>query len=198
MQCVLKKDDIFIDWSLWSVAGPIVLSILWFECGLSSNQISTNDVRNIVLFVVDPSSIYHYIFWSNQYYHRVHMMVEVQWYGNSDELLLSPSVAFCLPPWIMLNINLVLKTCVSISSCFVHEAYVWMKVVTSSNSRASDASCRRGFEKVNVASFGIIPKSVMHTCEVFCGSETCNLHSIWVPSTPSHWLICSRLISSKC
>ena len=34
-------------------------------------------------------------------------------------------------------------------------------------------------------------KSVMHTCEVFCGSETCNLHSIWVPSTPSHWLICS-------
>ena len=35
-------------------------------------------------------------------------------------------------------------------------------------------------------------KSVMHTCEVFCGLETCNLHSICVPSTPSHWLICSR------
>ena len=60
--CVLKKDDIFIDWSLWSVAGPIVLSILWFECGLSSNQISTNDARNVVLLVVDPSSIHHYIF----------------------------------------------------------------------------------------------------------------------------------------
>ena len=40
------------------------------------------------------------------------------------------------------------------------------------------------------------PKSVMHTCEVFCGSETCNLHSIWIPSTPSHWLICSRKRSS--
>ena len=52
--------------------------------------------------------------WSDQCYHRVHMMVEVQWYGNSDELLLSPSVAFCLPPWVMLNINLVLETCVSI------------------------------------------------------------------------------------
>ena len=36
------------------------------------------------------------------------------------------------------------------------------------------------------------PKSVMHMCEVFCGLETCNLHSICVPSTPSHWLICSR------
>jgi len=38
-----------------------------------------------------------------------------------------------------------------------HEAYVWMKVVTSFNSCAFDASCRRGFEKVNVVSFGIIP-----------------------------------------
>ena len=36
----------------------------------------------------------------------------------------------------------------------------------------------------------------MHTCEVFCGLETCNLHSICVPSTPSHWLICSRRRSS--
>ena len=39
-------------------------------------------------------------------------------------------------------------------------------------------------------------KLVMHTCEVFCGLETCNLHSICVPSTPSHWLICSRRRSS--
>ena len=39
-------------------------------------------------------------------------------------------------------------------------------------------------------------KSAMHTCEVFCGLETCNLHSICVPSTPSHWLICSRRRSS--
>jgi len=42
------------------------------------------------------------------------------------------------------------------------------------------------------------PKSVMHTCEVLCGLETWNLHSICVPSTPSHWLFCSRIISSTC
>ena len=94
---VLKKDDISIDWSSWSVVGSIALSKLWLEYGLSSNQIRTNDVHNVVLLVVDPSSIHHYIFWSDQCYHRVHMIVEVQWYGNSDELLLSPSTAFCLP-----------------------------------------------------------------------------------------------------
>ena len=55
---------------------------LWFEYGLSSNQISTNDVRNVVLLVVDPLSIHHYIFWSDQYYHIVHIMVEFQWYGK--------------------------------------------------------------------------------------------------------------------
>ena len=165
---VLKKDDIFIDWSSWSVVGPIILTKLWFEYGRSSNQIRTNDVRNVVLLVVDPLSIHHYILWSDQCYHRVHMLVEVQWYGNSDELLLSPSVAFCLPPWIMLNINLVLKTCVSISSCFVHEAYVWMKEVTSLDSHAFDVSCRREFEKVCFTSSGIIP-SQSCMCEVFYG-----------------------------
>ena len=36
------------------------------------------------------------------------------------------------------------------------------------------------------------PKSVMYTCEVFYGLETCNLHAICIPSTPSHWLTCSR------
>ena len=39
-------------------------------------------------------------------------------------------------------------------------------------------------------------KSVMHPCEECCGLKNCNLHSIWVPSTPSHWLICSRRRSS--
>ena len=59
----------------------------------------TNDVRNVALLVVDPSSIHHYIFWADQCYHRVHMMVEVQWYGNSDELLLSPSTTSLSPLW---------------------------------------------------------------------------------------------------
>ena len=35
-------------------------------------------------------------------------------------------------------------------------------------------------------------KSVMHTCEECCDLKTCNLQSICIPSTPSHWLICSR------
>ena len=47
--------------------------------------------------MVDPSSIHHYILWSDQCYHRVHMMVEVQWYGNSDELLLSHQQHFVSP-----------------------------------------------------------------------------------------------------
>ena len=125
--CVLKKDDISIDWSSWSVVGSIVLTKRGFEYGLSSSQIRTNDIRNVVLLVVDPSSLHHYIFWVWPMLLLVHILMEFHLPGNSDELLLSPSVAFCLPPWIMLNINLVLETCVSISSCFVHEAYVWMK-----------------------------------------------------------------------
>ena len=56
----------------------IVLPKLLFENGLSSNQIRTDDIRNVVLLVVDSSSIHHYIVWSDQYYHIVHIMVEVQ------------------------------------------------------------------------------------------------------------------------
>ena len=50
-------------WSSWSIVGSIVLSKIWLEYGLSSSHIKTNDVRNVVLLVVDPSSIHHYIFW---------------------------------------------------------------------------------------------------------------------------------------
>ena len=50
----------------------------------------------------------------------------------------------------LLNIKLVLETFESIYFMPVHEVYVWIKEVTSFNSCASDASCRRGFEKVNV------------------------------------------------
>ena len=50
-----------------------------------------------------------------------------------------------------------LETFESIFFMLVHEAYVRMKEVISSNSCAFDASCRREFEKVNVASSGIIP-----------------------------------------
>ena len=49
-----------------------------------------------------------------------------------------------------------------------HEAYVRMKEVTSSYTRAFGESCRREFEKDCFVSFGIIPnQSCM--CEVFYG-----------------------------
>ena len=49
---LLKKDDIFTDWSLWSVVGSIALSKFWLEYGLSSSQVRTDDIRNVVLPVV--------------------------------------------------------------------------------------------------------------------------------------------------
>ena len=36
----------------------------------------------------------------------------------------------------------------------------------------------------------------MHMCEEFCGLKTCNLQSICIPSTPSHWLSCSKIKES--
>ena len=58
---------------------------------------------------------------------------------------------------ILLNIKLVLETFESIFFVLAHEVYVLMEEVTSSNSRAYDASCRREFEKDCFVSFGIIP-----------------------------------------
>ena len=103
--CVLKIDGIFIDWSLWSVVEPIVLSKPWFEYGLSSNQVKTNDIHNVVLLVVDSSSIHHYIFWSDQCYHRVHLIMDFHLYGNLDELLLSPLTTSWSPPWFCLTLS---------------------------------------------------------------------------------------------
>ena len=83
-------------------------------------------------------------------------------------------------------------------SCSVHEAYAWMEEVTSSKFTCIWCKLPPWIRESLFCLLWNHPKSVMHTCEVFCGLETCNLHSICIPSTPSHWLICSRLISSKC
>ena len=160
--CVLKKVDIFIDWTSWSVNGPIILSNLWLEYGLSSNQTRTNDIRNVVLLVVDPSSIHHYIFWVWPMLSLVHIIMEFHLHGNLDELLLSPSAILLPSPWLVLNIQLVLETFESIFFVLVHEAYVWMKGVTSFNSCAFDASCRRELEKACFYLLWNRPKSVMH------------------------------------
>ena len=192
---MLKKDDIFIDWSLWSVAGPIVLSILWFECGLSSNQISTNDARNVVLLVVDPSSIYHYIFWSDQYYHRVHTMVEVQWYGNADELLLSPLTTSLSPPWCCWTLS-------SVGNFWKHflHASSWstclMKGVTSFDSRAFWCKLPSWIRESLFLLLWNHPKSVMHVRRILWSVRLIIFIPYVYPSTPSHWLSCSKIKES--
>ena len=167
--CVLKKDDISIDWSSWSVVGSIALSKLWLEYGLSSSQIRINNVRNVVLLLVDPSSIHHYIFWVWP------ILSPCSHDGGSPVIwkfrwvVVEPISSILSSPWLMSNIKLVLETCASISSCSVHEVSVWMKEVTSSVSRAIDASCRREFEKDCFCFLWNLPKLVTHMCEVLYG-----------------------------
>ena len=91
----------------------------------------------------------------------------------------------------MLNIKLVLETCrrhylhvPSWSICWMKEATSWFTCIW----------CKLP-PWIRGRLFCFLwnhPKSVMHTCEVFCSLEACNLHSICVPSTLSHWLTCSR------
>ena len=122
--------------------------------------------------------------------------MEFHLYGHLDGLLLSPSAVFCLLHDSCWTSKLALETFVSIifvihswSICldqrsdFLQFMCIWSKLPPW----IRESQCCFLWNH---------PKSVMHTCEVFCGLETCNLHSICVPSTPSHWLICSRRRSS--
>ena len=68
----------------------------------------------------------------------------------------------------LLNLKLVLETFESIFFVLPREVYVLMEEVTSSNSRAYDASCRRESKKVCFASSGIIP-SQSRMCEILYG-----------------------------
>ena len=80
--------------------------------------------------------------------------------------------------------------------CSVHEVYVLVKEVTSSNSRASDGSCRREFEKACFYLLWNHPKSVMHVRSILWSVRLIIFILYVFPSTPSHWLICSRKRSS--
>ena len=115
---MLKKDGIFIDWSSWSVNGPIILSKLWFVCGLSSDQIRNNDIRNVVLIVVVSSSIHHFIFWVWPMLSFVHIIMEFHLHRNLNEFLLSPSAIFSSYPWFMLGIY------VSVGNFYKHYLHV--------------------------------------------------------------------------
>ena len=130
---VLKKYDIFTNWSSWSVVGSIVLSKLWLAYGLSSNQIRTNNVRNVVLLAVVP---------------RAYTIITLVWpilshcshNGGSPVIwkfrwvVVEPISSILSPPWFMLNIELVLELLQSLPSCSAHEVYVWVKEVTFSKS----------------------------------------------------------------
>lgn len=77
-------------------------------------------------------------------------------------------------------------------SCSVHEAYAWMEEVTSSNSCAFGASCRREFEKDCFVSSGTIPSQLcMCECILWFGRLITSTPYVF-PSTPSHWLICLK------
>ena len=60
--CVLKKVDISSTDPRDQLMDLSSYSNFLFEYGLSSNQIRTDDIRNVVLLVVGSSSIHHYIF----------------------------------------------------------------------------------------------------------------------------------------
>ena len=59
---------------------------------------STTTHRNLHITGLPPSCEHGDSIGQTKRCNGVHMMVEVQWYGNSDELLLSPSTTFCLLP----------------------------------------------------------------------------------------------------
>ena len=107
-------------------------------------------------------------------------------------IVVEPIDNILISSMILLNIKLVLETCVSIffmprswSICLDERSdFLWFTCIW----------CKLP-PWIRESLFLLLwnhPKSVMHMCEVFYGLETCNLHSICVPSTLSHWLTCSR------
>ena len=193
---MLKKDDIFIDWSLWSVAGPIVLSILWFECGLSSKQISTNDARNVVLFVVDPSSIHHYIFGLTNAI-TCSLNYEIPFKRKPRWIVVEPIDNILISSMILLNIKLVLETCVSIffmprawSICldersdFLWFTCIWCKLPS-------------WIRESLFCSSGIIP-SQSCTCRVFYGliDWSSSFHMYSLAHQTTDWLVQGKGIPS--
>ena len=71
-----------------------------------------------------------------------------------------------------------------------------MKGVTSSYTRAFGESCRRGFEKVSFASSGIIPSQSCIRAKYSVVWRLATFILYVYPSTPSHWLSCSKIKES--
>ena len=175
----------FIDWSLWSVVGPIVVSRLWFEYGLSWNQIRTNDVHNVVLLVVDPSSIHPYIFGLTNAI-TCSLNYGIPFKRKPGWIVVEPIDNILISSMILLNIKLVLENFWKHFFMLVHEAYVWTKEVTFPNSRAFDVSCRREFRKACFCLLRNHPKLVMHVrSALWFGRLAASILYVF-PSTPSH------------
>ena len=141
---------------------------LWFECGLSSNQIRTNDICNVVLLVVDSSSIHHYILWVWPMLSPCSLNYGIPFKREPGWIVVEPIDNIHVLSMIVLNIQLVLETCVIIF--FTPRSWSICLDERSDflSSCAFDATCRREFEKACFASSGIIP-SQSCTCEVFHG-----------------------------
>ena len=114
--CVLKKDDIFINWSLWTIVGSIILPKPLIEYGLSSNQTRTNDIRNVVLLVVDPSSIHPYIFGLTNAI-ACSLNYGIPFKRKPGWIVVEPIDNILISSIILLNIKLVLEIFESICSC---------------------------------------------------------------------------------
>ena len=190
--CVLKEDDISVDWSSWSVVGSIALSKLWLEYGLSSSQIRTNDVRNVVLLVVDPSSIHHYIFWVWS------MLSPCSHDGGSPVIwkfwwvVVEPIDNILISSMMLLNIKLVLETFESIFFMLAHEVLVWWKewlpLIHVHLVKVAAVNLRKlvllplessQISHAYVRKYSVVQRLATSILYVF-------------RSTPSHWLICSR------
>ena len=165
--CVLKKDDIFIDWSLWSVAGPIVLSIPWLSVGY--RQIKSEPTMFVMLsyswLSLERTPLY-LLVWPMLSLCSHDGGSPVIW--KSRWVTVVPISSILSPPWFMLNINLVLETFISIIFMFHLWRICWMKELTFFDSCAFGASCRREFEKDCFISSGTIP-SQSCMCEVCYG-----------------------------
>ena len=163
---------------------------------MSSNQVRTNDVRNVVLLVDFPRAYTIISFGFDQCYCLVHIVMEFHLYGNLDKLLLSPLTTFSSSAWFMLNIQLVLETSkrhylhVSLMkqmlderSDFLWFTHIWCKLPP--------------WVRERLFLFPLVPSQVSHACVKYAMVwQARNLHSICIPSTPSRWLTCSRRRSS--
>ena len=111
---------------------------------------------------------------------------------SSRWLVVEPISSILSPPWLMLNINLVLETFISIIFMSHSWRICWMKQVTFSDSRAFWCKLLSWIRESLFLLLWNHPKSVMHVRRILWSVRLIIFIPYVYPSTPSHWLICSR------